>query len=146
MKKELEARRVQAWRGYWALGPIFKGKLESLVKSEDARVLYLPNPVVWGAQTWSTTKREAKKLLVTQNSMLRSILDIRMRDKVSSNKIRTLARSKDILYLAKKQKISYAGHIARCTGDNWSQKITNWAPYGRKRGKDRPVLRWRQEI
>ncbi len=69
-----------------------------------------------------------------------------MRDKVSSNKIRQLARSIDILYLAKKQKISYAGHIARCTGDNWDQKITKWAPYGRKRGRGRPALRWRQEM
>ncbi len=72
MKKELEARRVRAWRGYWALGPIFKGKLrvQSKVRKLESCIYTI---LLYDAQTWSTTKTEAKKLLVTQNSMLRKV-------------------------------------------------------------------------
>lgn len=145
MNKELEERRNRAWRGYWALRPIFKGKLRRQTKIRMLESCIYPI-LLYGAQTWTTTKREAKKLLSTQNSMLRSILKIRQSEKINANHIRRITKSKDIIYTAKKLKFNFAGHIMRESKETWSKRLTTWVPYGRVRKQGRPALRWRDEI
>jgi len=65
MKKELEARRDGAWRGYWALGSIFKGKMDIRLKVRILESCIFPI-LLYGAQTWTLTIFEAKKLMTTQ--------------------------------------------------------------------------------
>ncbi len=41
--------------------------------------------LTYGAQTWSLTNRQLQRLTTTQNSMMRSILGIKLKDKISVN-------------------------------------------------------------
>ncbi len=65
------------------------------------------------AQTWALTRKQKKKLEVTQYGMLRSTLGIKLKDKVSKVKIKERSNAIEIGDLIKKLKFKYVGHMAR---------------------------------
>jgi len=68
-----------------------------------------------GAQTWALTVKQIKKLQVTQNGMLRSLLNIRLKDKVSLADIYSKTNAKKVRVIARVLKYKYAEHT---TWDN----------------------------
>ena len=56
----------------------------------------------YGAQTWATTKKQLKKLAIIQDSMLRKILGIRLKDKISFGKIKAKTKYKNITAITNK--------------------------------------------
>ncbi len=71
-------------------------------------------------------------------SMLRGILNIRLRDKVKIFKIKRKTNVRDIGYLIKKIKMKYAGHLVRWR-ENWSKIIREWTPPPSKGQKEEGV-------
>lgn len=63
---------------------------------------YVLPVTTYGAQTWSLTKNQLTKLKSIQNAMLRSILSIRLKDKVKIDKIKI--RVPDLGYIIRKTK------------------------------------------
>ena len=92
------------------------------------------------------TKKDVKKLKVTQNSMERSILRVKKRDKVKISTIKNkLSWGNDFVWAAKRMKWDWAGHVARQDENRWTYKVKNWyLREGRKRGKQK--MRWEDEI
>ena len=87
-----------------------------------------------------------KKLQVTQNSMLRSILGIRVKDKVSLDKTYSKTKAKRVWGVPKTLKLLYAGHIAREHKNKWKFTLTTWIPHRGKRKRGRPKTRWADEL
>ena len=67
--------------------------------------------LTYGSQAWATIKSQMKKLQVTQNSMLRSILGIRVKDKVSLDQIYSKTKAKKIWGVVKTLKMLSLIHI-----------------------------------
>ena len=82
-----------------------------------------------------------KKLQVTQNSMPRNILRIRVKDKVSLDQIYSKTKAKKIWGIVKTLKMRYAGHIVRGNKQKWSHILTAWVPHRGKRKRGRPRTR-----
>ncbi len=80
--------------------------------------------LTYGAQTWSLTNRQLQRLTTTQNSMIRTILGIRLKDKILVNNMRKQAGAKNIGYKIKKLKLKYVGHMARSDAEKWNIKTT----------------------
>lgn len=77
--------------------------------------------LTYGSQSWSSTHGQINKLKVTQNKILRSIMNTRLKDKVKISKIKTESKTKDIRYVVKKLKFKYRDHLAReKRKDKWS--------------------------
>ena len=87
-----------------------------------------------------------KKLQVTQNSMLRNILGVRIKDKVSLEKIYAKTKAKKVWRVAKTLKLRYAGHIARENKAKWNHTLTTWVPHRGKRKRGQPRTRWADEL
>ena len=102
--------------------------------------------MTYGAQTWSLTRAQTKRLVTTQRSMERSIMGIRKKDKIRSSWIRAKTCGKNVVKIIKKLKFNYAGHLARMAEDRWCRRITFWVPYDHKRRRGRPAMRWPDEI
>ena len=78
--------------------------------------------------------------------MLRSLLGIKLRDKISNNLIMQETNNRNIAHKIKKLEMDYAGHIYRSDPKSWGKRALEWVPLNRKRKKGRPPIRWRDEI
>lgn len=85
-------------------------KLELKIKVLESTVIPVPT---YGAQSWTTTDKQIRKLQSIHNSMLRNIIGIRIRDKVNLKEIFQKTKAKRVSWIAKLLKIRYAGHIIR---------------------------------
>lgn len=142
---EIKTRISNAWKRFWSLKILLKGKmgLRSKMKIFNSSVV----PVLtYGAQSWALTQKQLKRVQTTYYSMLRSILGVKLRDKITILDILNTTKSEDIREKIIKIKLNYAGHLARRGNDEWQKIVTEWTPYDRKRKRGRPAKRWRDEI
>lgn len=144
-EKELRVRKAKAWKSYWALRGVFKGKLSVKSKIKILESCVMP-VLTYGAQTWALTKTQVVGLKKTQRAMERSILNIRLRDKIRNTSIREETQVQDVGYTIKKLKFKYAGHIMRASNERWEKLVTEWRPYEGRRKRGRPKTRWRDEL
>ena len=128
MEKEIKVRRANAWKAFWAQKYLLKSKLGLKTKIRIFQSTVLP-VLMYGAQTWALTAKQLKKLQVTQNSMLRSILVVRLSDKINLTEIYEKTNTKKVRVTARVQKFKYAGHIARDRKDKWNVILTSWMPH-----------------
>ncbi len=93
MDKEIERRIINTWKSFWSLKSVFKNKM-----NKANRIKMLTSVVIlvlaYGAQIWGLTRKQKKKLKVTQYRMLRSILGIKLMDKVSKVKIQGVSKKR----------------------------------------------------
>ena len=90
-EKELKVRRGNAWKVFWAQKHLLKSNLKLKTKMRIFESTVIPI-LLHGTQTWALTDKQLKKLQVTQNSMVKSMLGVKLKDKVSKS-IRTLRES-----------------------------------------------------
>ena len=61
MEKELKARTTNAWRAYGSLKNVFKGKMSMSTERKVFERCVKP-VLTYGAQTWTLTSRQLKKV------------------------------------------------------------------------------------
>jgi len=71
---------------------------------------------------------------------------ITQRDRKRSTWIRDKTKVRDIAQVVKQQEWKWTGHVARINDNRWTKGITVWHPYNKKRSRERPDTRWRDEI
>lgn len=145
MNKEIQNRTTNAWKRYWSLKEIFKDKHMNIkVKTKLFETCISPI-LTYGCQTWALTKQQLTKLSTCQNSMERSMLNIKRKDKIKISHMRESTKLKDIKEKVGQLKWSWAGHIMRGP-DKWSKESTTWFPREGKRNQGRPFTRWADEL
>ena len=122
-----------------------KGPFKLQQKTEVLNKCVLP-AMIYGAQTWTLTKKDEEKIRITQNKMERSILGIKLKDKIKLKEIkRRLGQETDFIATARGIKRDWVGHVARMKSDRWVYKISNWyIKEGRRKGKQKK--RWDNDI
>lgn len=146
MDKEIERRIKIGWKKYWSMRKIFKSmKLNEKTKTKALKMCIYP-AILYGCQTWSLTKKQLKRLDVTQYQMFRSILGIRKYEKISNQRINEVMQMKDLSKEATKMKWNWAGHVVRMDNNRWAKKLTEWIPKSNKRTRGRKRIRWYDEM
>ncbi len=139
--KEIAKRIANGWKVYWAHRQIFKSKMSISTKIRVFQSCIIP-VLTYGAQTWTLIKNNMKRLRTTQYATLRSILGVKIKDKLCLNYIRGKTNCKNMGYTIIKLKFKYAGHMAREGSKKWNYKTTVWTPYDKKRKKVVHLERW----
>lgn len=148
MTKEISKRIASGWKKYWALKEIVKNKdLSMHIKRKTFNTCILPC-LTYGCETWALTDSLRQKLASTQRAMERSILGIRLSDKISNMEIRSRTKLTDIIARIEHLKWSWTGHMLRlrCKLNKWSKQVTLWYPRSNARQRGRPRVRWRDDI
>ena len=143
--KEVARRTENAWKSYWSMKHLMKGSLPLSLKRKLMDMCILPT-LTYGAQTWSLTKRQKSALGVCQRAMERSILGVKLTDRIRNSILRSKTQIADAGLTAASLKWNWAGHICRMSEDQWAKITTQWIPKGRKRQRGRPRRRWRDEL
>ncbi len=91
--KELKVRKANAWKAFWAQKTIFKGKmnLKSKIRILENAVYFV---MTYGARAWACIKKQIMKMKVTQHSMFRNILGIRLKHERSIQDIKNTKKRK----------------------------------------------------
>ena len=95
IEKELKVRVGNTWKAFWAQRHIFKSNMKLKIKIRIFESAVIP-VLLYGVQTWALTSNQLKKVKVTQNAMIRSILVIRLKDEISLSNIYKKAAVKKV--------------------------------------------------
>ena len=101
--------------------------------------------LLYGSETWRTTKTVMKKVQTFINSCLRKILRIHWPETISNKELwqRTgqLAAEEEI----KRRKWRWIGHTLRKTSSSITRQALTWNPQGRRK-RGRPRNSWRRDL
>ncbi|KAG6462790.1 hypothetical protein O3G_MSEX013475 [Manduca sexta] len=78
--------------------------------------------------------------------MERSILNIKLKDKIKLINIRNKTKVIDVPYTVKKLKWEWAGHMLRNSKNKWTKDVTMWYSRDGKRRQGRQNIRWEDDI
>ena len=151
IREEIQARINSGNKIYYALQHLLKSNaLSRNTKITIYKTLIRPI-VLYGSETWSTTKRDEALLQTFENKVLRRIFGP-IRDTQSgewkrrSNKdIHDLFKSPLITGIMKANRLQWLGHIERME-DNRETKLAYTQEINDRRPRGRPRRRWRDNI
>ena len=145
METEVNARVRAAWSTFGRYRTIFEDKeLPVALKKKIFNQCVLPT-LTYGCETWAFTKKLLLKIRTCQRAMERTILGLKLKDKVAHIKIREKTKVTDAITYVLTMKWRWAGHIARVSDDRWTKKCSSWKPKGSRR-PGRPRCGWETDI
>lgn len=101
--------------------------------------------MLYGSETWRTTKHTTHRLQTFINSCLRRILNIWWKDKVSNVDLWKRTNQDPIDVQIQRRKWSWIGHTLRKPATDITRQALKWNPQG-KRKRGRPRNSWRRSI
>ena len=73
---------------------------------------------IYGSATWSLSQLDTKKLNMFENNSLRAILNIKLQDRVSINKIRKQAKQQNAIEnVILKRRSTWFGHVCKVSDE-----------------------------
>lgn len=143
--EEVDRRVAMTWKKYWAYKEIFKSQLPLSTKKIAMDTTILPC-LTYGCQSWTFDFKTKNKIQTTQRKMERSIVGLKLKDKVKCTNIRQKTKITDALTFSLQRKWKWAGHLARYNDNRWTKRSVVWTGPRGKRAKGRPYARWVDEI
>lgn len=101
--------------------------------------------MLYGSETWRTTKHTTHRLQTFTNTCLRRILHIWWRDKVRNVDLWERTNQEPIDVQIRKRKWSWIGHTLRKPAKDITRQALRWNPQG-KRKQGRPRNSWRRSV
>ena len=144
--KEIGSRLGRANATFGRLNNIWRNKgLSITTKTRLYRTLVL-TALLYGAETWSMTKANMKKLEAAHHRWLRRILKITWRDKIRNEEVRKRTSMERLEDMMKKMRLRWLGHLHRSGDETTLKQTLEWKPSGWRRGRGRPRKTWRSTI
>ena len=98
--------------------------------------------MIYGAETWATTKRQEKRIEVTDMRMLRWMCGVTRKYKMRNEHIRGTTRVAQASKKITERRLNWYGHVMRRDGENIPRKVLR-ADIPGKRKRGRPKTRWK---
>ena len=95
-----------------------------------------------GKVTWATTKRQEKRIEVTEMRMLRWMCGVTRKDKIRNEHIRGTTRVAQASKKITERRLIWYGHVMRRDGEHILRKVLR-ADIPGKRKRGRPKTRWK---
>lgn len=146
MQKEIENRINSGWKRFWSLKEVMKNPEIGIKEKRKVFDSCILPCLTYGCQTWALTNNHVRQLKVCQSKMERSMLSVKLADKMRLETIRKTTKVKDIIHTVRKLKWKWVGHMLRSPIEKWSRKLTMWYPREGKRSRGRPRKRWEDDI
>ncbi|TKR73976.1 hypothetical protein L596_021211 [Steinernema carpocapsae] len=139
--KEIGRRISSGWNVFRKYGPFLSSaSVQMRLKRRLFNQCILP-AMLYGCETWATTKEARKKLAVAQRRMERRMAGVRLIDKRSNAWLRGVTKLKDVTETANRRKWSFAWKMTNANVEKWHTRIEAWrSPTTRPQG--RPATRW----
>ena len=144
--KEIKTRLGKANTTFGRLTNIWRNKslnVKVKVRLYDSLVL---STLKYGAETWSMTAANMKKLEAAHHKWLRRILGITWRDMVTNEEVRKRTGMGKIEDTLRKSRLRWFGHMHRMDTNRLPKQVLHWTPREGKRRRGRPRKNWNSTI
>lgn len=101
--------------------------------------------LLYGAETWRTTKANHQKVQTFINTCLRRILNIHWPEKISNEDLWQRTQQRPIAEEIVRRRWGWLGHTLRKPSNNITRQSLTWNPQG-KRKRGRPRNTWRRDL
>jgi hypothetical protein len=101
--------------------------------------------LLYGAESWRTTKTNTKRLQTFINRCLRRILHLQWYDKITNKELWERTGQQPVEQEIRGRRWGWIGHTLRKPPGSITRQALRWNPQG-KRGKGRPRNTWRREL
>ena len=134
--------RVQAgWRNWKKVsGVLCDKKISGRVKGKVYNTVVRP-AMLYGAETWSVKKAHERKLNLVEMRMLRWMCGISKVDRVRNERIREIAKVRDISAKVQERRLKWYGHVMRREDGYVGRRAMSMEVEGRRK-RGRPRRRW----
>ncbi|KAK7090431.1 hypothetical protein V1264_010229 [Littorina saxatilis] len=142
---DVKARIGKARAAFIQLKNIWNSRQLSLTTKIRLFNSNVKSVLLYGAETWRTTKTTIRKVQTFINSCLRRVLKIRWPETISNADLweRTCQLSAE--ELIRKRRWGWIGHTLRKPPTNITRQALRWNPQG-KRKRGRPRNTWRRDL
>ncbi|CAG5118764.1 unnamed protein product, partial [Candidula unifasciata] len=138
--------RIQKARGaFIALGNLWRSKeikRNTKLKNFNSNV---KSVLLYGAETWRTTKAITNKLQIFINWCLRRIEGIKWYDRITNVELWERTKQAPVDQEVRKRRWRWIGHTLRKQENSITRMSLHWNPQGH-RNKGRPKNTWRREL
>ena len=141
--EDIKSRINKARHAFNTLRPIWNSSALSLHNKISIFNTNVKSVLLYGSETWRTTKSNTHKLQTFINRCLRNIINIRWTDVISNADPWDKTGQSPIEVKIKKRKWGWIGHTLRKSPSNVTKQALDWNPQG-KRKVGRPKQTWRR--
>nr|KAG5700791.1 hypothetical protein BaRGS_034994 [Batillaria attramentaria] len=141
--EDIKSRTNKARHAFRTLRPIWRSTALSLQNKIRIFNSNVKSVLLYGSETWRTTKTSSHKLQTFINRCLRNILNIRYPLVITNQDLWEGTRQVPIQQEIKKRKWGWIGHTLRKSTSNVTRQSLDWNPQG-KRKVGRPKQTWRR--
>ena len=142
METEIAKRVGAGWMNWKKCsGVLCDKKMPVKLKGKVYRTVVRP-AMLYGAETWATTKRQESRIEVNEMRMLRWMCGVTRKDKIRNEHIRGTTKVAQASRKITERRLKWYGHVMRMEEDHVVKRVmTKAIPGKRKRG--RPKTRWK---
>ena len=142
METEITKRVGPGWRN-WKKGSrvLCDRRVPVKLKGKVYKTVIRP-AMLYGAETWATTKRQETWIDVTEMRMLRWMCGVTRKDKIRNERIRGTTRVAQASKKITERRLIWYGHVMRRDGEHILRKVLRAVIPG-KRTRGRPKTRWK---
>jgi len=145
--QELNIRIGKAASAFRLLHNTWRAKIHLQTKMRIYRAVIIPT-LLYGGESWATTRKHEQRLDAFDSRCLRSILKIKWTDKRRNSDIRELTQQPYASALLKKKRLRWFGHVSRMDKDRLPKRMYEWdpVPVGGRRKQGRQRQRWQDTV
>ena len=140
---DIKARISKAQISFKSLNNIWKAKEISVKTKLRIFNSNVKSVLMYGCETWATTKSCIKRLQTFINKCLRRLLKIRWTDRIRNEEVWERAQHVPVDKEIGRRRWKWIGHTLRKPESNIARKALDWNPQG-KRHRGRPRESWRR--
>ena len=142
METEIAKRVGAGWMNWKKCsGVLCDKKMPVKLKGKVYRTVVRP-AMLYGAETWATTKRQESRIEVNEMRMLRWMCGVTRKDKIRNEHIRGTTKVAQASRKITERRLKWYGHVMKMEEDHVVKRVmTKAIPGKRKRG--RPKTRWK---
>src|SRR3989442_2630968 len=86
----------------------------------------VPRVLVYGSETWPMKKDDMQRLVRTENSMVRWMSGVTLKDRRPSEELRLGLGIEGVEEVVRRGRLRWFGHVERKEADDWVSKCRNW--------------------
>ena len=140
---DIKARIGKARAAFTQLQKVWKASKVSVKTKIRLFNSNVKSVLMYGCETWTTTKGTIKKLQTFVNRCLRKILKIKWEDRVRNEEVWKRTDETPMEEQLRKRRWRWIGHTLRKPPSNTTRQALQWNPQGARR-KGRPRETWRR--
>ena len=142
MTTEISQRVSSAWRNWKRCSGVFcDRRMPVKLKGKVYKTVVRP-ALLYGAETWATTRGQEVRLEVNEMRMLRWMCGVTRRDNIRNDHIRGTTRVVQASKKITEKRLKWYGHVSRMKDEHIVRRMLDVEIPGKRR-RGRPNLRWK---